>query len=91
MAGSPPRVRILDGVAAVRLFASARETAGTGRDVVDGQTVAEVVEAAAERYGASFRALLPTCRIWLNGEAVDASTPVGEHDEVAFLPPVSGG
>jgi MoaD family protein len=78
-------------VAVVRLFARAREIAGRGRDEIAGDTVADVVAAAAARYGDAFVELLPTCRIWLNGDEVDPSTPVGESDEVAVLPPVSGG
>ncbi len=75
----------------LRLFASAREAAGTGRDTFDEPTVAAVIEAACARYGERFVAVLPTCRIWLNGDEVDPSTVVTERDEVAVLPPVSGG
>ena len=78
-------------MARLRLFASAREAAGTGRDVVDGTTVAEVLAGAAARYGGDFSAVLPTCRIWVNGEPAERSTSVGATDEVAVLPPVSGG
>jgi len=78
-------------VARLRLFASAREAAGTGRDVVDGSTVADVLSASIERYGAAFAAVLPTCRVWVNGEPAEPDVPVGETDEVALLPPVSGG
>jgi molybdopterin converting factor small subunit len=78
----------------MRLFASAREAAGTGSDVfavLDGATVADVLAAAEARYGAAFTAVLPTCRIWVNGDAVGDDTPVAADDEVAVLPPVSGG
>jgi molybdopterin converting factor small subunit len=78
-------------VARLRLFASAREAAGTGRDVIDGSTVGEVLAGAAARYGEGFSAVLPTCRIWVNGEPAEPSTGVGATDEVAVLPPVSGG
>jgi sulfur-carrier protein len=78
-------------VARLRLFASAREAAGTGRDVVDGSTVADVLSASIERYGAAFAAVLPTCRVWVNGEPAEPDVAVGEADEVALLPPVSGG
>jgi molybdopterin synthase sulfur carrier subunit len=78
-------------MAVLRLFASAREAAGTGRDEVAGATVAEVLDAARARYGAAFAAVLPSCRVWLNGEQTEPGTPVGELDEVAVLPPVSGG
>jgi molybdopterin converting factor small subunit len=75
----------------LRLFASAREAAGTGRDVVVGATVAAVLAGAVERYGDEFGRVLATSRVWLNGEAVDGSARVTDDDEVAVLPPVSGG
>jgi molybdopterin converting factor small subunit len=78
-------------VPTLRLFASAREAAGTGSDVVDGATVAEVLQVARQRYGTNFAEVLTTCRIWVNGDEVAPEDPVGEHDEVAVLPPVSGG
>lgn len=78
-------------MANLRLFASAREAAGRGRDEVPGATVAEVLRAASDRYGPGFAGLLTTCRIWVNGEAVPEHTTVGPDDEVAVLPPVSGG
>jgi sulfur-carrier protein len=78
-------------VPTLRLFASARDAAGTGRDVIDGDTVAEVLDGACRRYGARFVALLPTCRVWVNGEPAEGTDPVRDPDEVAVLPPVSGG
>jgi sulfur-carrier protein len=78
-------------VAIVRLFASAREAAGTGRDVIEADTVSDVLAAARARYGERFVALLPSCRIWVNGEPAEPDTPVTSSDEVAILPPVSGG
>jgi molybdopterin converting factor small subunit len=78
-------------VAIVRLFASARQVAGTGRDELPGRTVAEVLDAARDRYGLAFGDVLTTCRVWVNGDPVDDQTTIGPHDEVAILPPVSGG
>ena len=78
-------------MALLRLFASAREAAGTGRDTVDGATVGEVLATARARYGEGFAAVLTTCRVWVNGEPADEGRPVGAADEVAVLPPVSGG
>jgi molybdopterin converting factor small subunit len=75
----------------LRLFAQAREAAGTGRDVVDGDTVDEVLAGARARYADAFGALLPTCRVWVNGEPAQGDHPVSADDEVAVLPPVSGG
>ncbi len=78
-------------MALVRLFAGAREAAGTARDTVPGATVDAVLEAARSRYGADFVAVLERCRVWLNGEPAVGSEAVGDDDEVAVLPPVSGG
>lgn len=75
----------------LRLFAQAREAAGTGRDVVDGATVDEVLAHARARYSPGFAALLPSCRVWVNGEPAAGGDAVGDDDEVAVLPPVSGG
>jgi molybdopterin converting factor small subunit len=78
-------------MATLRLFASAREAAGTARDIVPGATVGEVLTAAGDRYGPDFVAVLATCRVWVNGEVTELGDAVGENDEVAVLPPVSGG
>ena len=78
-------------MAVLRLFAAAREAAGTGRDVVPGATVRAVLDAASERYGPGFVALLPTCQVWRNGEPASPDDAVDDADEVAVLPPVSGG
>lgn len=75
----------------MRLFASAREAAGTGTDVFDGTTVRDVLAAAEARYGPRFAEVLTTCRVWVNGDDAPADTPIGPADEVAVLPPVSGG
>jgi MoaD family protein len=78
-------------MAVLRLFAAAREAAGTDRDHIEAATVGEVLDRARARYGDPFAALLPRCRIWLNGEPVDEGAAVTDADEVAVLPPVSGG
>lgn len=78
-------------MARLRLFASIREVAGTGRAEIAGATVAEVLANATAQYGDSFAQVLPTCRVWVNGEPALESDPVTDTDEVALLPPVSGG
>ena len=78
-------------MATIRLFAAAREAAGTGRDVIPGHTVAEVLEQARARYGDGFTSVLATARIWCNGDPAEPDQPVTDADEVAVLPPVSGG
>ena len=78
-------------MATLRLFAGAREAAGTGRDQVAGATVGEVLAEARRRYGEGFAAVLDRSRVWRNGEPAAGGEPVGPGDEVAVLPPVSGG
>ena len=78
-------------MARLRLFASIREAAGTSTAQLDGATVGEVVAAAVERFGSAFADHVPVCQIWVNGEPADNDQTVGEDDEVALLPPVSGG
>lgn len=75
----------------LRLFATVRVAAGTGKAAIPGSTVAEVLDAACSEYGPEFAELLPVCRVWVNGEAADTATAVTDADEVALLPPVSGG
>lgn len=78
-------------MARVRLFASAREAAGTAADEIDAATVAELLASARARYGERFAAVVARCRVWVNGEPAGPETPVAPGDEVAILPPVSGG
>ena len=78
-------------MAILRLFASAREAAGRNRDEIEGRDVGEILAAATAHYGEAFAAVLATSKVWVNGEPADAATPVGPRDEVAVLPPVSGG
>lgn len=73
------------------MFAAARAAAGRGSDELPGDTVEAVLAAARQRYGTAFTDVLGTCRIWVNGEPATPSTPVAGTDEVAVLPPVSGG
>ena len=75
------------------LFARARETAGRSNDNIDAATLGELLDRARETYGAEFAAVLDRSRVWLNGNEPTGGmeTPVGPNDEVAVLPPVSGG
>lgn len=78
-------------MATLRLFASVREAAGTNLVEIDAPTVGAVIVEAERRFGPDFAAQVQTCRIWLNGEPAVGDDDVGESDEVALLPPVSGG
>ncbi len=78
-------------MATLRFFAAAREAAGTSVDTVNAATVGAVLAEARTRYGSHFEAVLGGCRVWLNGEPAELDAPVGDRDEIAVLPPVSGG
>lgn len=78
-------------MAVLRLFAGAREAAGTAEAELPGATVDEVLAAARERFGPAFSDVLPHCQVWRNGEPTELDDAVAERDEVAVLPPVSGG
>ena len=80
----------------VRLFASAREAAGRAADEFDlasVPTVGAVLDRACAEYGPGFAEVLATARVWVNGDEPVAGrdTRLGPGDEVAVLPPVSGG
>jgi sulfur-carrier protein len=78
-------------MAALLLFAQAREAAGTKSAQIDGDTVGDVLDAAVLQFGPDFARILPHCRVWLNGDPAETTDPVKPTDEVAVLPPVSGG
>jgi sulfur-carrier protein len=56
-----------------------------------GDNVAAIVTAAKERFGEPFSSLVDRSRLWVNGDEAGLNTPVGDDDEVAVIPPVSGG
>jgi molybdopterin converting factor small subunit len=77
------------------LFAAARQAAGRSSDtfeVADNARVVDVLTAASRRFGSAFDDVLATSRVWVNGEpADDTEAGLRANDEVAVLPPVSGG
>ncbi len=78
-------------MARLRLFANLREVAGSSSVDISGASVGEVLDTAVERYGGPFSAALDTAQVWVNGDPAERSTAVGPGDEVAVIPPVSGG
>lgn len=76
---------------ALRMFASARQAAGTGRADIDAATVGEALREAERRYGQGFADVVASSRVWVNGAPADEATALAAGDEVAILPPVSGG
>ncbi len=77
----------------VRLFARLREIAGTGelqRDIAEPASAETVWHALAAQFPAlpEYRPVI-SCAV--NAEYARFDTPLRDGDEVAFLPPVSGG
>src|SRR3954447_12066357 len=78
--------RVSSVVVTVRLFAGLRERAGSDRvqvELPDGARVSDLLAAmdVAPR----------SCVVAINREYADEAAPVSEDDEVALMPPVSGG
>ena len=77
----------------VRLFARLRDLAGSGellRDVASPATVETVWRSLVDEMP-DLRAYERTMSVAVNADYARMTAPVGEGDEVAFLPPVSGG
>ncbi len=78
----------------VKLFAALRERAGTGHlelEVPDGADAAAVMAAVGDATGTTdVLARLPVA-VAVNRAYAHAGAPVRDGDEVALIPPVSGG
>ena len=75
----------------VRLFAALREQAGASHVEASGRTVGAVVDELSGRYGERFAAIAEVGSYVVNGERATRATVIAEGDELALLPPVSGG
>jgi len=75
----------------LRLFAGAREIAGNGTMTFEASTVQDLLVQAQDDLGEEFTQILSISRVWLNGEPVEGDSTISSGDEVAVLPPVSGG
>jgi molybdopterin converting factor subunit 1 len=77
----------------VRLFARLRDIAGTdelARELADGATVASLWSALGEEFPA-FAPYSSSISAAVNTDYARMQTRLNDGDEVAFLPPVSGG
>jgi MoaD family protein len=75
----------------VRLFAALRELAGAGSLESSGRTAGDVADELAAAYGERFAKIADVSSFVVNGERADRRTVLADGDEVAILPPVSGG
>jgi MoaD family protein len=75
----------------VRLFAVLRELAGTSQVEASGRTVGDVSDALAAEHGERFAQIAAVSTFVVNGDRATRDTVIADGDEVAILPPVSGG
>ena len=75
----------------IRLFAALREIAGDAQVEATGHSVGDVVDELSARYGERFAKIAEVGSFVVNGERASRDTAIAEGDEVALLPPVSGG
>ena len=78
-------------VVPLRLIAGAREAAGASTTFYDASTVSAILSLAQNDFGDEFSEILAISRLWLNGDPVEGDAEISDGDEVAVLPPVSGG
>ena len=78
-------------MARLLLFAGLREAAGQSRLDADAATVGELLDLAADQFGEEFRRGLTTSAVWVNGDPAESDQAIDDGDEVAVIPPVSGG
>jgi MoaD family protein len=82
-------------MAKVKFFAALRDVTGTPSDEIEAPTVGDLIVVAIDRYGEKLAKSLGFSKVAVNGtliaELQGESTPLTSEDEVAFLPPVSGG
>jgi MoaE-MoaD fusion protein len=75
----------------VRLFAALREIAGATEVEAEGLSAGDIVDVLSSRCGERFSQIAAVGSVVVNGERATRATPVAAGDEVALLPPVSGG
>jgi len=75
----------------VRLFAALREIAGASVVEVDASTVGDLLDVLGARYGERFAAIAAAGSVVVDAERADADRALTGSEDVAVLPPVSGG
>ena len=75
----------------VRLFAEAAEIAGDRVLDVEATSLEVVSNYLKQEYGKSMVEVLQTSQVWVNGQPQIETDLITSTDEVAIIPPVSGG
>ena len=77
----------------VLFFASCRDLVGTSEQeitVEDGITIADLISEIASKH-VRFVDMVPSLMVSVNQEYAERDVVLADGDEVAFIPPVSGG
>jgi MoaD family protein len=75
----------------VRLFAALREVAGASVLDLEAPDVGALLELLSRTYGDPFDRIMSAGTVVVDGETVGSNRELKAGDEVALLPPVSGG
>jgi molybdopterin converting factor small subunit len=75
----------------VKLFAALRDIAGASELDVDASDVATLREDLSAKFGEEFARILAAGAVIVDGEKAGPGRNLEPDDEVALLPPVSGG
>jgi sulfur-carrier protein len=75
----------------VRLFAALRELAGTSELDMEASDVGALLDQLTEKLGPRFERIMQVGTVVVDGETVGRDRLLNPEDEVALLPPVSGG
>ena len=75
----------------VRLFAALRDLAGSSEVDADAPDVGALLAELSKRLGPRFDRIMDAGTVIVDGEPAGRERILGPDDEVALLPPVSGG
>lgn len=75
----------------VRLFAALREIAGTSELDLHAPDVGSLLDQLSQEFGSEFDRVMAAGAVVIDGETVGRDRALEPDDEVALLPPVSGG
>ncbi len=75
----------------VRLFAALRELAGAPELDIHARDVGEVLDQLSDKLGPEFDRIMAAGSVVVDGERASRDRGLRPDDEVALLPPVSGG
>ncbi len=77
--------------ATIRYWAAARAAAGTAEESFEGETLADVLDAAEQAHGPGLARVLSVASVLVDGTRSGGSTVLTDGMVVEVLPPFAGG